>query len=128
MALRLPRDSNEGISVFIPKSAVQPGQDDHRAHSLDLRPLTLGDASHAAIMLLINRVPEAYAKAIAHPSLRGWWGLLTNMAELECAVAGVVYGDEADLTTALLDIAEAFSSGVGVLPLGLGGPSRPGLC
>lgn len=49
-----PAGFTGGILVFIPNAALQPGQDERRALPKDLRPLTLGNTSHKAMVLLIN--------------------------------------------------------------------------
>lgn len=120
----------DGILVFIPKAALQPGQDEHRAAARDLRPRTLGNTSHKTIMLMINNMLERYACAIVHPSQRGFVrgrDLLTNAAELEGAITGFLHDDEAEPAAVLLDIAAAFpSAGMGIHTMGAVPPRRPG--
>lgn len=65
-AASLPAGFDDGISLFIPKAALQPGQDKHRALPRDLRPLMLGNTPHKAIMLT-NGMVERYASNIVRP-------------------------------------------------------------
>lgn len=51
----VPPVFNDRILMCIPKTAILPGQDSHRARPRDLRPLALGNTSHKLIMLLLNQ-------------------------------------------------------------------------
>lgn len=108
-----PAGFNNGILVFIPKAALQLGQDEHRAPPRDLRPLTLGNTPHKAIMLLINEMRERFASSMVHQSHCGFVrgrDLLTNVAELEGAITGYLHDDEAEPAAVLLDVAAALPS------------------
>lgn len=101
-AASLPVGFNDGIVVFIPEAALQPGLDEHRALPKDLRPLTPGNT-----IMLLNRILESVASFVVHSSQRGFVRgrhLLASVLEMEGAVTGYLYvDDEAEPSAVLLD-------------------------
>lgn len=122
-------DVNDGILVFVPKAALRPGLDEHRAVPKDLRPL--GSTAHKAIMLLLNGVLARIAEDV-HPSQRGFVrgrDLLTNVAKLDGAVTEFLHDDESEPAAVLPDVAAVLpeSAEWEYILLGIGCAASPSL-